>query len=316
MNLGITKHMKDSEFIGDVTEEAVMMANLEAIEAMLTLESATTQLDSMVEAEENLVDVVTTIEAYGIDDALIALIGEDIASVTGSFATKDATVSAEEIGVAVEGLGAKIVEVLSKIWETIKAFFAKIVRFFYKVEDSVMKNIQKLKGNKLAWKNSDFEWEALDEGAPIGKAMDKLINTVASASEAAAAQLDEFKTLKYTGKVKDLKVLVNFDWNEKEMTKLANTKTLFARKEKADAIFADIEPTVKTITEAMRDAVNINKSIGKVKLKKLNDTSTPKGIKASKALSACSRMMTKTNGILIRGLGQVNKILKNMQVVG
>jgi hypothetical protein len=294
----------------DCSEEAIAIAQLEAIEAAITLSDATDQLDSFIEATSNLQDVVTTVEAHGIDDALVSLIGEDISEASASFAAKDAEASVEEINVAVEGLKEKTLEIINKIWESIKSFMDKIVRFFYKVEDSVKKKIEKLdKMSSIKWKKDSFEWTA--ESKDASKDLAKFIAVYDKSFGACIDQMAEFKSGKFTGNVKGLKDLVAWKDSASAVAKKELSVTRVASKEKVKTVFAEYKEIAKDVGAQIKATQKLQKEISGVKIKKLDDTA--KGdIKANKALSACSKFLSVTNGAYLKHISVANKVLGNM----
>ncbi len=122
MNLGQNK----VEDIEDVSNEQLVVQQIEALEASIVLTDLNKQLDTMLEAEANLQDVLATVESHGIDDALVSLIGDEMDEIAPSFRDKDVEGTISSTTEGIKEVGTAIKDFIIKILKGIRDFFKKI----------------------------------------------------------------------------------------------------------------------------------------------------------------------------------------------
>jgi hypothetical protein len=160
MKLGLSALIND-EIVGvEITEEAMLIAELEQLEALIELDDCTKQLFALCEVEANLVSVKATVEAHGIDDALIALIGTEMATVTEGFAAKNVEATVEAVGVTLKKVGKQVKDFIIAICKKIYNLLKKFVMLFASTNAKLKSEVKRVKAINAAdrvWKNGELK---------------------------------------------------------------------------------------------------------------------------------------------------------------
>ena len=276
---------KEEEYI-KATAEQFLQAEIDMVEAELELNKHFEMLACLTEVSVNVEELSGVITKHGVNDTIVALLGEELVNVDG-FADKDAGKVTIALEANLKEIGTKVMELIEKIWESIKAFFEKVFSYTNLALPLAKKQAERLKkaGVNVEWK-SDREYkllktEAKTKSDDVNKAVIALAETVSK----------ELKTGKWTGTDEAYKALT-----DKETSfEFADADFEVIKTESKEAKDFSIKAMSK-YTDYKKDVdalMALKKDIDSVKLKDISVDGTPtydiKVVvsKISKDLRAC-----------------------------
>ncbi len=298
MNLG----QHTVEDIEDVSNEQLVLLQIEALEASITLNEICNECDTLLEVSNNIKHLSEVIKAHGVSPCVESLI-EDT----------------EDVESSLESLGSAIVEIISKIWEALKSFLTKIIRVFYKVENVVQKKLDALqKADNVEWiKDNVFDLFTIPITTP-GILFTTISDRYILIKKECAEQIAEFAKGEFSGCKQALQPFAASGATGRSGKQIAKKfdmeKKFNTKNNDATEALDSIAIALKQCKEELIDIFKLEKQIKKVKIRKLEITAsviseyTPQG-----TLNACSKILNISCSFTLRRLGTMNKVLSNMK---